>query len=82
MLNPTIRKLAASLEPSAAGMYKPAVTLQGRGSGTPLWLVHPGVGEILIFFGLAKHIVDRPVYALRSRGFDGEPFFESILECV
>lgn len=82
MLNPTIRKLAASLEPSAAGMYKPAVTLQARGSGTPLWLVHPGVGEILIFFGLAKHIVDRPVYALRSRGFDGEPFFESILECV
>ncbi|CAF9931558.1 MAG: hypothetical protein ALECFALPRED_005036 [Alectoria fallacina] len=62
MLNPTIRKLAASLEPSAAGMYKPAVTLQGRGSGTPLWLVHPGVGEILIFFGLAKHIVDRPRY--------------------
>ncbi len=82
MLNPTIRKLAASLEPSAAGTYNPAVTLQARGSGTPLWLVHPGVGEILIFFGLAKYITDRPVYALRSRGFDGEPFFESMSECV
>ena len=82
MLNPTIRKLAASLEPSAAGMYKPAVTLQARGSDTPLWLVHPGVGEILIFFGLAKYITDRPVYALRSRGFDGEPFFESMSECI
>ena len=82
MLNPTIRKLAASLEPSIAAIYKPAVTLQVRGSETPLWLVHPGVGEILIFFGLAKYITDRPVYALRSRGFDGEPFFESMSECV
>lgn len=82
MLNPTIRKLAASLEPSAAGAYTPAVTIQSRGSRTPLWLVHPGVGEVLIFFGLAKYITDRPVYALRSRGFDGEPFFESISDCV
>lgn len=82
MLNPTIRKLAASLEPSAAGTYTPAVTIQSRGSRTPLWLVHPGVGEVLIFFGLAKYITDRPVYALRSRGFDGEPFFESISDCV
>ena len=82
MLNPTIRKLAASLEPSAAGAYTPAVTLQSRGSRTPLWLVHPGVGEVLIFFGLAKYITDRPVYALRSRGFDGEPFFESMSDCV
>ena len=82
MLNPTIRRLAASLEPSAAGAYTPAVTLQSRGSRTPLWLVHPGVGEVLIFFGLAKYITDRPVYALRSRGFDGEPFFESMSDCV
>lgn len=82
MLNPTTRKLAASLEPSGAGTYTPAVTLQSRGSGTPLWLIHPGVGEILIFFGLAKHITDRPVYALRSRGFDGEAFFGSMSECV
>ena len=82
MLSPTVRELAASLEPSAAGAYTPAVTIQARGSGTPLWLVHPGVGEILIFFGLAKYITDRPVYALRSRGFDGEPFFGSMTECV
>ena len=82
MLNPTIRKLAASLEPSTAGAYTPAVTLQSRGSRTPLWLVHPGVGEVLIFFGLAKYITDRPVYALRSRGFDGEPFFDSMSDCV
>lgn len=82
ILNPTIRKLAASLGPSAAGVYRPAVTLQAGGSGTPLWLVHPGVGEIIVFFGLAKHITDRPVYALRSRGFDGEPFFESLSACI
>ncbi len=49
MLNPTIRKLAASLKPSFAKIHEPAVNLQARGSGTPLWLLHPGVGEILVF---------------------------------
>lgn len=82
MLNPTVRQLAASLEQSATGLYTPAVTLQACGRGTPIWLVHPGIGEVLILFGLAKYITDQPVYALRSRGFDGEPFFESMAECV
>ena len=44
---------------------------EARGSGTPLQLVHPRVGEILVFFGLASYITDRPVYALCSREFDG-----------
>ena len=31
---------------------------------------------------LAKYITNRPVYALRSRGFDGEPYFESLEDCI
>ncbi|KAI4170001.1 MAG: hypothetical protein LQ346_008908 [Caloplaca aetnensis] len=84
MTNPTIESLAAALkkleEPKA---YDPVVTLQAGGTKTPLWLVHPGVGEILVFLNLAKYIVDRPVYALRARGFDeGETFFKDIPDII
>lgn len=44
----------------------------------PLWLLYPGVGEILVFFDLADYITHQPVYALGSGGFDGEPLFKSI----
>ncbi|KAL9016173.1 MAG: hypothetical protein Q9180_008818, partial [Flavoplaca navasiana] len=38
---------------------------------------------VLVFLNLAKLISDRPVYALRARGFDeGEEFFGSIDEMV
>lgn len=84
MTNPTIRAMGLALsrlqEPQR---YDPAVMLQSRGSRTPLWLFHPGVGEILVFLQLAKYVTDRPVYALRARGFEtGETFFESIAETV
>lgn len=84
--NPTIDALSASFGPdNASGStvskpYDPVVVLRSEGSKTPLWLVHPGMGEVLIFLHLARHIVDRPIYALRARGFDGEPFFASIDE--
>lgn len=59
------------------------MTLQTQGSEIPLLLVHPGVGELLVFLNLAKYIVDRPIYALRARGFDvGEKLFSSIPEIV
>ena len=84
MTNPTIRTMAQALtrlqEPQH---YDPVVVLQSRGSRTPLWLFHPGVGEVLVFLQLAKHVKDRPVYALRARGFGaGEEVFASIPEAV
>lgn len=82
MANPDIRSLAVALTSHPSEMYNPAIALQTMGRSTPLWLVHPGVGEILIFLHLAKHVRDRPVFALRSRGFDGEPYFKSIQDCV
>ncbi|XDG04482.1 hypothetical protein ABKA04_004097 [Annulohypoxylon sp. FPYF3050] len=77
----------ANLPPDLAILegYDPIVTLRPAGHKTPLWLVHPGVGEVLVFVGLAQHLSadDRPVYALRAPGFDpGQQRFCSITEAV
>jgi thioesterase domain-containing protein/acyl-CoA synthetase (AMP-forming)/AMP-acid ligase II len=65
--------------------YDPVVTFRSTGSRTPLWLVHPGVGEVLVFAGLVQHLTDddRPVYAFRAPGFEpGEQRFESVSQAV
>lgn len=97
MTNPTARLLAAALQTQpcfgtvpkqsdqAMVNYDPVVTLKSSGTETPLWLVHPGVGEILVFVGLAQQLGDtcRPIYALRARGFEaGQTQFSSITEAV
>ncbi|KAG1844295.1 atromentin synthetase [Suillus tomentosus] len=65
---------------SAAEEYDPIVPLQLTGNKTPIFFVHPGVGEVLIFVNLAKYFQnERPFYALRARGFEpGHPFFTSM----
>ncbi|PYH94685.1 putative non-ribosomal peptide synthase-like protein [Aspergillus ellipticus CBS 707.79] len=84
MKNPSVRALANALRQTHTPQeYDPVVTLNAQGSKSPLWLIHPGVGEILVFLGLAKFITDRPVYAMRARGFnEGETHFEDIAETV
>ncbi|KAG1828243.1 atromentin synthetase [Suillus variegatus] len=69
---------------SAAEEYDPIVPLQLTGNKTPIFFVHPGVGEVLIFVNLAKYFQnERPFYALRARGFEpGHPFFTSMDEMV
>ncbi|KAM7195869.1 hypothetical protein V8F33_006518 [Rhypophila sp. PSN 637] len=79
MKNPTRRNEKRSHE------YDPIVTLRSTGTKSPLWLVHPGVGEVLVFVALAKHMDtdDRPIHALRARGFEpGQPKFASITDTV
>ena len=81
--NPTVSSLAPFLDNgNTKSAYHPAAKLQSQGNKPPLWLVHPGVGEVLVFLNLAKGFTDRPIFALRARGFDGEPLFESIEETV
>ncbi|KAI2468974.1 acetyl-CoA synthetase-like protein [Annulohypoxylon bovei var. microspora] len=65
--------------------YDPVVTLLPKGGKSPLWLVHPGIGEVLVFVGLSQHMRadDRPVYALRARGLEpGQRNFASVAEAV
>ncbi|OTA98387.1 hypothetical protein M426DRAFT_326014 [Hypoxylon sp. CI-4A] len=84
--NPTARGIASRVAISAGKKqheYDPVVTLQPHGTKTPLWLVHPGVGEILVFVNLAHHITDRPIHAFRARGFnaaEGETPFNNLEE--
>jgi thioesterase domain-containing protein/acyl carrier protein len=84
--NPTARELAAriALGGGAKDDYFPAVPLQLSGSRIPLFLIHPGDGGTFVFVNLAKYFVnERPVYALRARGFDrDEKCFASMDEVV
>lgn len=76
--HPSIRLLlchvqATQTAPPAVAAYSPVVPLNPSGSQTPLFLVHPGVGECLVFVNLAKRFAgQRPVYALRARGLGDE----------
>ncbi|KFZ16996.1 hypothetical protein V501_01955 [Pseudogymnoascus sp. VKM F-4519 (FW-2642)] len=60
------------LQPHGESDYDPITVLQRRGTKKPLSLIHPGMGDVLVFMNLARLFDDRPVYALRARGFDGE----------
>jgi len=86
--NSTVRELAAHLTAaSGAGgtaQYNPLVPLQVTGNKTPLFCIHPGTGEVLVFVSLANYFTnDRPVYALRARGFNaGETPFDTFEEMV
>ncbi|KAG2356634.1 atromentin synthetase [Suillus spraguei] len=64
--------------------YDPIVPFSLTGDKTPIFFVHPGVGEVFIFVNLAKYFQnERPFYAFRARGFDpGHPYFTSMDEMV
>lgn len=89
LTNPTIEGMSTALDRSKVlacalgAVYNPVVPMSTKGTRTPLWLVHPGVGEVLVFLNLAKFITDRHVYTLRAKGFEkGEDFFDNIPEIV
>ncbi|KXH27283.1 hypothetical protein CSIM01_02567 [Colletotrichum simmondsii] len=81
LTEPTVVAIASAIDRLVSHpiVYTPVVPLQQNGSGTPLFCIHPGSGDILVFIALAAHFPTRPVYALRSRGYNpGESFFSSI----
>lgn len=83
MSSPSISGLAKVLtQLGKTKQYNPVVTLNSQGEKTPLWLIHPGVGEVLVFFGLSNQLQNRPVHALRARGFDGEQHFTDLDDMV
>ncbi|KAK7180424.1 nonribosomal peptide synthetase [Paraphaeosphaeria sporulosa] len=85
----TIRTLATAIEVLQGSQaqrttsYDPIITLQPNGDKTPLFLVHPGIGEMLVFLGLVQYFPDRPIHAMRARGLnEGEQPFTSQDEIV
>ncbi|KAI4207711.1 MAG: hypothetical protein LQ349_009825 [Xanthoria aureola] len=85
--NTTVRSLASAVERIQSSRYEdeynPVVALQHKGAKTSLWLIHPGIGEILVFLGLVQYFPDRPIYGLRARGFDpGESPFDGLKEIL
>lgn len=85
LTSPSVRALAALIDAGRGERpvpYDPVVALQTSGDKTPLFCVHPGVGEVLVFVNLAKYFAhERPFYALRARGFNpGEKPFDTFEE--
>lgn len=82
--SPSIGRLAAAVDGESRGggehvRYNPVVVLQtGQRMASPVWFVHPGLGEVLVFLNVSSYFADRRVYALRAPGFNtGEKMFES-----
>ncbi|KAF2469572.1 alpha/beta-hydrolase [Lindgomyces ingoldianus] len=87
MTNTTIRSLAAAIDRlcqcNGSISYDPVITLQPKGDHTPLFLVHPGIGEMLVFLGMVQYFPNRPLYAMRARGLnDGEEPFSDLEEII
>ena len=87
LTNTTIRALALVIKKIQTSQYEcdysPVVTIQPEGPKTPLWLIHPGIGEILVFLGLVQYFPDRPIHTLRARGFTpGEQPFNCLNDVV
>ncbi|KAL9620175.1 MAG: hypothetical protein Q9160_005290 [Pyrenula sp. 1 TL-2023] len=87
--DPTVRGIirALELDSDATENYDPFVPLQlqpqPNGSKTPLWLVHPTLGDVTASQESTCYFSDRPIYGLRSKGVKrGEEFFSSMSEIV
>jgi amino acid adenylation domain-containing protein len=80
---PTIEQLASFLrqEKPPQELWGSLVPLQTDGSKPPLFCIHGGGFNVLIYRQLAQYLgSDRPVYALQARGLDGD--FGSILDRI
>lgn len=73
---PTIEQLASFLrqDKPADELWGSLVPLQTEGSKQPLFCIHGGGFNVLIYRQLAQYLLDsdRPVYGLQARGLDGE----------
>ncbi|MFP2902966.1 alpha/beta fold hydrolase, partial [Corallococcus sp. 4LFB] len=78
---PTVEQLARVLRDDSQ-VWTPLVPLEHGAPGhRPLFLVHPGGGNVLAYSELARRLgPSLPVYGLQSRGLDGRPVAESIEE--
>jgi aspartate racemase len=71
---PTIEQLALVLSGmKSTHSWSSLVPVQPQGSLPPLFCVHAGGANVLIYRPLARHLgMEQPVYALQARGLDGQ----------
>ncbi|WP_405167764.1 non-ribosomal peptide synthase/polyketide synthase [Nocardia sp. NBC_01499] len=81
---PTVAELVTRLDEggSAGTDFDPVLKLKSSGSRKPLWCLHPGGGLGWFYQQLGRHLPDRPVLAIQSRGLDGGPVAESFQEML
>jgi len=71
--SPTIEQLAQLLRGTESKhTWSSLVPVQQKGSLPPLFCIHAGGANVLIYRPLARHLgTEQPVYALQARGLDG-----------
>jgi pimeloyl-ACP methyl ester carboxylesterase len=79
---PTIAQLSALLSQQEwSAPWSPLVTIQANGSQPPLFCMHGGGFNVLIYWELSKNLGDdQPVYALQAEGLDGKTPVSTTLE--
>ena len=75
LASPTVSGIAGELDhmhQDGETEYNPVVPLQTNSNSAkpPLWLVHPGSGDVLVFVELAKYFPERTVFGLRTKGLN------------
>ncbi len=70
---PTVERVARALKDrNWQPTWKSLVSIRAGGTKPPLFLMHSHGGNVLEYHPLARHLPkDQPVYALQSRGLDG-----------
>jgi thioesterase domain-containing protein len=79
----TVESLAHILrKESPAPTWSSMVSIHPEGSKPPLFLIHGGEGNLLLYRQLVKHLeADQPVYGLQSQGLNGtSPLHRTIPE--
>ena len=75
--SPTIAELACFLDQSSSDTqnidFNPPIAIKPSGSKNPLFCIHSSTGSGSSFIEMARYFdPERPLYALQSRGFNGE----------